>query len=249
MKSTEICLDDVIHCKPKKNWILMDYLSEVVKVATHKYHAENSFSSSLRPPPWPMKKRSPSLKKPAINHFLNLPKMETLAGSDHHQTKKNSKKNAKKAEIGLNPPPLPSRMRNRIQHMGGSGMVLVIQKRLFATDLKKGNSRLSIPVNSVRNQFLTEDEKAILETRRDGNLVAIECLLIDPELNEWRMKLKRWEMESSFVYALVSPWNHVAETNSFAAGDVLQVWAFRSPHSELCFAIVKVGITPAHLQL
>ena len=62
---------------------------------------------------------------------------------------------------GPNPPPdLPPKFQDAIEAMGGPIIgLLVIQKKLFKTDITKGNNRFSIPLRQmVRTDFSPEEE-------------------------------------------------------------------------------------------
>ncbi|KAL0005065.1 hypothetical protein SO802_012626 [Lithocarpus litseifolius] len=130
---------------------------------------------------------------------------------------------------GPNPPPdLPPKFRNAIKAMGGRDELLVIQEKLFKTDITKGNSRFSIPLRQiVRADFLTEEEKEELRARQE-----ILVRLIDPMLKISHIVLVQWEMpkdtsNTSSTYALRSTWNNVRKSNGLKIDDVVQLWSFR----------------------
>ena len=66
--------------------------------------------------------------------------------------------------LGPNPPPdLPPKFQDTIKVMGGRDELLVIQKKLFKTDITKGNNRFSIPLRQIMwTDFLNEEEKVKL---------------------------------------------------------------------------------------
>ncbi|KAL6321092.1 hypothetical protein AAG906_012864 [Vitis piasezkii] len=57
------------------------------------------------------------------------------------------------------PPELPEDLKVRIREMNGTHPILVLEKRLFKTDINEGENRLSMPLNQIRREFLSEDEK------------------------------------------------------------------------------------------
>ena len=72
--------------------------------------------------------------------------------------------NYEENELGLlDPPPaldIPEEVRNHIERrLNGTDIMLVIEKKLTATDMNKGENRLSVPRKQVRVDFLTEEEK------------------------------------------------------------------------------------------
>ena len=83
--------------------------------------------------------------------------------------------------LGPNPPPdLPPKFQDTIKAMGGCDKLLVIQKKLFKTDITKGNSRFSIPLRQiVRTDFLTEEEKEELRAQQE-----IRVRLINPKSSQ-----------------------------------------------------------------
>nr|XP_043626958.1 putative B3 domain-containing protein At2g27410 [Erigeron canadensis] len=124
--------------------------------------------------------------------------------------------------------------------MNGVDMQLVIRKKLYKSDLERGLNRLSMPANQVETQeFLTEDEKRILEQEED-----IEVRLVGPTLKMYKepLKLKMWTMNQSYNYVLITNWNHFVANHKevLREGTKIQVWSFRR-NRQLCFALVVVG--------
>jgi hypothetical protein len=60
-------------------------------------------------------------------------------------------------------PDLPEEFKYRIKAMGGTQVVMVIQKMLFETNLKKNNGCLSMPFNKTNKGFLRESKREHLE--------------------------------------------------------------------------------------
>ncbi|KAK7854756.1 B3 domain-containing protein At3g25182 [Quercus suber] len=123
--------------------------------------------------------------------------------------------------------------------MGGRDKLLVIQKKLFETDITKGNNRFSIPLRQiVRTDFLTEEEK---EKFRAGQEIRVQ--FIDPMLESGRVVLVQWDMpkdtgNTSSTYALRSTWNKVRESNGLKIDDVVQLWSFRVATKKLAMMLL-----------
>ncbi|KAM7276412.1 hypothetical protein ACFE04_018278 [Oxalis oulophora] len=129
---------------------------------------------------------------------------------------------------------LPVAFKEEIKKMGGSDELLVIRKALTKTDLEYSQGRLSIPRGQIKAEFLTENEKLLLQ--KNGNQYgAIEADLIEPSLHISKISLKRWG--SSKCYQLSSKWNSVVEKNNLEEGDMIQLWSYRV-NSDVCFALV-----------
>lgn len=175
------------------------------------------------------------------------------------------KKGKKRVDFGPNPPPvLPTNFLNKIRHMHGKYIVRVIQKPLYNSDISKPECRFSIPVKQVQQEFLTKQEKILLDTCDSHKKKAsrIEATLIDPSLTEKKISLRKWETKkkhhiygsgssySSSSYVLMNKWYNIVEENQLKKGDVVQVWAFRAASastssSRLCFALVVVKRSPS----
>ncbi|KAM7522583.1 hypothetical protein LguiA_012485 [Lonicera macranthoides] len=145
------------------------------------------------------------------------------------------KKTNKKISTRDSPPPLPQKYRKKVNAMQGSEPVLVIQKRLFNSDLTQQLNRLSIPHKQIMAKFLTDEEKENLKK----NLV--EVTLIDPRLVEWTLNMKQWNMNSS-VYVLIKNWYKLVEENEkdLKEGTEVQLWSFRVG-TKLCFILVRLN--------
>ncbi|KAK8592915.1 hypothetical protein V6N13_043461 [Hibiscus sabdariffa] len=139
-------------------------------------------------------------------------------------------------------PDLPETFKEKIKGMEGSEVKFIIQKRLYSTDLSKHHGRLSVPLNKVKAEFLSSEEKKVLE---GGSNQGIEALIIEPCLRGREVSLKRWEMKkqtgkpSSVVYAITRGWNSVVVDNQLKQGHLIQIWSFRA-NSKLCFALVNL---------
>ncbi|PSS17747.1 B3 domain-containing protein [Actinidia chinensis var. chinensis] len=167
---------------------------------------------------------------------------------------KDRPKHKKKKKIMItyvppNPTPnLPANFKERIQGLNGSDLVLVIQKPLFATDVSKNHYRLSMPLNQIKNQFLSWNEKDALMNQNGVGVPEMEVFLIEPSCQkETKMNLKIWAMHKgpkckakvSYMYSLGKHWNEVVSGNGLEEGMTVQVWAFRV-EGNLGFALVRV---------
>jgi hypothetical protein len=127
-----------------------------------------------------------------------------------------------------NPPPdLPEDLKNRIKAVGGTEVVMVIQKRLTDTDLQEGHNRLSMPFGKIDRGFLREEEKDLLAEQQ-----IMEVPFLEPSREVSKMILRQWDMgknsgKTSSMYVLRTNWNDAAKKNVLKANDVVQVWSFR----------------------
>lgn len=155
------------------------------------------------------------------------------------------------------PPPLPQEVRRMIRESGADKEeepVLVIQKVLEASDMKKNRNRLSIPSSKVRERFLMDGEEETLRRRvdkygKDKGLEYIDVGFTQPKLKRReRIKLRRWVMKKSkgpgsVSYMLTGTWSQVVEDEDCTTSDpnpkVVQLWAYRL-NGELSFALVNL---------
>ena len=157
----------------------------------------------------------------------------------------NKKKNMPKKNIE---PPISNditeRLKEHITHeQNGTNIMLVIQKKLFASDLAGNQNRLTMPYNQLQTiDFLTEQELDYLLTDRSE----IDVSLLGPTLQMFTsqpMKLVRWAINSTTSYILRTGWkNFVQENkNDLKQDATIQVWSYRKEdHNKPCFAIAVV---------
>ena len=128
------------------------------------------------------------------------------------------------------------------------------RKKLFKTDITKGNNWFSIPLRQiVREDFLSKQEKEELRAQQE-----IPARLIDPKLQIFNdIVLIQWDMpkitgNTSSTYALRTGWNNVRLSNNLKEGDLVQLWSFQvgqqacedassstaTNKGQLCFALV-----------
>ncbi|VFR01786.1 unnamed protein product [Cuscuta campestris] len=121
---------------------------------------------------------------------------------------------------------LPPEFKHIVTKMGGKAeeAVLVIQKKLFQTDIEPNNGRFSIPSKQVANDFLTPEEK---HTLHSGTKIE-NIQFIEPNCTSvCHITLRKWDMSANCIYNLTTNWKHVQRRNGLIKGDLVQLWAFR----------------------
>uniref|UniRef100_A0A7N0TUI8 Uncharacterized protein n=1 Tax=Kalanchoe fedtschenkoi TaxID=63787 RepID=A0A7N0TUI8_KALFE len=109
-------------------------------------------------------------------------------------SEKPKKKRRVAAAASPDPPPdLPESFKEWIQR----NPVLVIQKRLFSTDVAKQQNRLSIPLSAVRAEFLKDHERQLLDGRLDEE--DRHCAELKPTILQGSgvartISLRKWDM-------------------------------------------------------
>ncbi|KAF8037708.1 hypothetical protein BT93_B0534 [Corymbia citriodora subsp. variegata] len=141
------------------------------------------------------------------------------------------------------PSELPEIFWDKMQEMHGQDVMLVLEKRLSATDVKRHASRLSIPMGQMRASFLTGEEIRAL-----GNKEEIAVSLIEPCLHvRHGLQLRKWNHKrDNFSYVLAKEWTDVAhpfERNGLEMGCLVRLWSFRT-NGDLCFCLVNVEAPP-----
>ncbi|XP_021905500.1 B3 domain-containing protein At5g24050-like [Carica papaya] len=136
---------------------------------------------------------------------------------------------------------LPERFENLILgEMKGSEPVLVIQKKLKYTDIKRDASRLSIPLKQVKTEFLTPEEKISLNGNNKKSVVIIEPSLEVSNINFTRWEMKKDNGKSSFSYVFLTEWTNLRIRNNLREDDLIQIWSFRVQGTP-SFALVRVS--------
>ncbi|KAK4263208.1 hypothetical protein QN277_028654 [Acacia crassicarpa] len=140
---------------------------------------------------------------------------------------------------------LPEMTKKKIDEIGGRNIIKILEKKVYQSDLCKTNDRFSIPEKMIllkAEDFLKPAEINLLMTKdpKTNKLNGIPVLVLDPNLKEFYLVLKRWQMTTSITYNLTSRWYDVVKYNNFQVGDVLQLWSFRGLDDQLGFALVRV---------
>ena len=128
--------------------------------------------------------------------------------------------------------------------MGGTQLVLVIQKPLTKTDLNRHNARLSMPLSQINGSFLREAEREYLDQQQ-----AMEVPFMEASGKVKQIVLRQWDMpkesgKKSSCYVLIKSWNEVVEKNDLGRklNQVIQIWSFRlGNEDQLCLAFVVVN--------
>jgi hypothetical protein len=148
------------------------------------------------------------------------------------------KKKMSKHAVLDQPPCMPTSFKEKITGPQGSNIKLVIQKELTITDMNASQDRLSIPRDQMRFDFLSSEEKVILEKKEANGIhfKGMEVPLIEPGLQVSSIFLKKWKLGRSSCFMLSKPWMDVAKRNELKPGNNVQLWSFRvnqKPHLAL----------------
>ncbi|XP_016702328.1 B3 domain-containing protein At2g32645-like [Gossypium hirsutum] len=107
--------------------------------------------------------------------------------------------------------------------MGGTGLVLVIQKTIFYSDVNPTASRFSIPFSQVK----THDFLNKAETKELAHKNPMQVCLLDPSLQQTSITFNKWVMGNTSLYVLTNTWNCVVKNNQLEKGVMVQLWSFR----------------------
>lgn len=161
----------------------------------------------------------------------------------NERSSKPSKK--RKNQVQEEKPELPLVFKEKMEQMGGCEVKLVIQKELTMSDVDKDQSRLSIPIGKIEENFLTPTEELSLDyvpQKKKGRkkIVGMHVSVLDPNLILYKdMCFKKWKMVTGEVYIITNKWNELVAENRFKAKKKVQLWSFRC-RGELYFALVKL---------
>nr|GLL38817.1 B3 domain-containing protein At1g05920-like [Ipomoea trifida] len=151
---------------------------------------------------------------------------QTASSSSHHQGPNTS-------------PAMPIEFRNKIVQLAGpnaiiSDEILLIQKPLTSSDVRKSQNRLSIPGKQIGDvKFLTDEEERLLSSRNGKNVGSLDnVMIIEPSLEASQVSFRRWDMDKdngsrSSSYVITKTWNRIKERNQLKADMTVQVWALR----------------------
>ena len=97
----------------------------------------------------------PEIEKTAPKPNVPIPMVEI-----EENPMKPAKRNKSSSYPDIQSPVLPHDFKEAIFSMGGSDPVMVLQKKLFKSDVDKGQGRISMPVRECEKRlYLTEEEK------------------------------------------------------------------------------------------
>lgn len=225
------------------------------------YNQEKAASTSAGNYHMKIRKQSLGSSKDEDEYKCIEEEVSKLIKKKQNKAKKAVSMRSALSSIPSMPPDMPMEFKNKIQSLHGFRVQLVIQKEIFPTDLSPHHDRLSMPKNQVSNpDFLGEQDKKILKL--EGS---IRVKVIDPNLNEYELRLSEWKFKSrscsglskskrSSSYVLNSGWYKISEKkkNKLQRKDIIQVWSFRVNNDDnppvygeehLCFAVVKLTDT------
>jgi hypothetical protein len=153
----------------------------------------------------------------------------------------NSRKPKRQRKNPIEIKQMPTKFEDKIKGMQGSDIKLVIQKELTITDMKGSQDRLSIPSGEMMHEFLSIEEQVRLkEKEADGiHFKGVEVPLIEPDLQESTIFLKKWKLGRNNCYILSKPWIEVAKRNKLESSNTIQLWSFRVNQS-LHLALIKL---------
>jgi len=123
-------------------------------------------------------------------------------------------------------PGLSMEFRNLFTELNGYDLNFLMHKKLFPSDVKPNNNRLSIPMSEIKCDFLTQDEIMKLDEKEKRKIIGLEVTVLDPCMREYTLPMKKWTMKSD-TYNLVKEWNKIVATNKFKVDEELQIWSFR----------------------
>ncbi|KAA0065186.1 B3 domain-containing protein [Cucumis melo var. makuwa] len=201
----------------------------------------------------PQRKRSGSAEPKQEENRVSSSLLEVaeamieMANGDNRERKKPRRE---EMESGQSSSEMPAAMREWIVRNGGYEIQLVIEKKLEESDVSRNHGRLCLPTMKLKGEFAREDERRILDEENGGKKKkmmmkkknGLEVGIMDVDLRESSMSLKKWKIGSDRCYCLVKNWNSFVEENGLKSGDDVQIWSFRKICSDrLCFAIVKLS--------
>ena len=123
--------------------------------------------------------------KRSYDKFSKIPRPPQSKNLKTHQARPLSPNPAskpikKKPSRMIQQPDLPNEYTDIITAKNGCELKLIIQKKLFKTDLEKDANRLSIPNGQLKAEFLGQKEHIILQEKVGGHYKGIKVPLIQP---------------------------------------------------------------------
>ncbi|MBA0732423.1 hypothetical protein Gogos_016515, partial [Gossypium gossypioides] len=191
-------LEDFKDTNVDPKWTAFDYFLEVTRVDQEK-----------------SQQRSFKIKKVGNKclGFGCLGSMQEKNGLKRkHQFKEENSKN-KRPIVSYPLTLLPQSLKQHIvEKLGVSDCVLVIQKKLFFSNVNFQASQFLIPFSQLKShEFLNEFEIKYLKTKKD----AIKSHLLAPTMEEIEINFNKWLMGNSSMYIITTSWNSIVKkTNS-----------------------------------
>lgn len=169
---------------------------------------------------------------------INVAKKRKLKKLDNQERRETRKKKLKNSP-NVPTPELPISVRTKIEQLGGTETMIVVQKQLFASDVLPDQGRLLIPTTLMNPKFLRPEEAKSLDqfyARKQGSK-DFRALIIEPSLKASKVSLRRWAGKRGMTHFLVHGWTSIVVSNGLRAGQMVQLWSFRID-ANLCFALV-----------
>ncbi|KFK33278.1 hypothetical protein AALP_AA6G354200 [Arabis alpina] len=140
----------------------------------------------------------------------------------------------------------PEWLVNLMIEENGFDAKLIIEKELTQTDVSRQQNRLLIPVNKIENKdFLNEEEKRnIMAHHVKHRDTGVDVTFVGSNRQQCKLNLRRWDMNNSSNYVLVSGWFKATISNKLRLGQTIRLWSFHSP-KKLYFALVPQNPAPA----
>ncbi|KAL7219467.1 hypothetical protein ACSBR2_012507 [Camellia fascicularis] len=182
---------------------------------------------------------------------MNKKRYESEESEDQEKPNPIKKKKKMSSNKGIDnvsypPPELPSEFKEKINNLNGSKLKLLIQKRVTTTNVSHTHNRILMPLNGIKVDFLSDEEKKHLDSHTGTNVAEILAKLIKPDsCKECDITFKKWDMKkergkTSSMYVFSKEWNEIKRRNKIEQGMIVLVGSFRGPGDELCFALVIV---------
>ncbi|KAK7316348.1 hypothetical protein VNO77_35317 [Canavalia gladiata] len=155
-------------------------------------------------------------------------------------------------------PILPQEFKRKIKEICGENEIgMIIQKKLFKTDVSKNNNRLSVPFGKITSfNFLKENEKRLLDMQHYIDVTVIHKQTKNNEIHDLKestVTFRQWDMpkessKKSSMYVLRGKWNEIVKENELEINDEIQIWASRKANEEnkLCLILVVVSKNKLH---
>ncbi|KAL2239208.1 UNVERIFIED_CONTAM: hypothetical protein Sindi_0562000 [Sesamum indicum] len=123
------------------------------------------------------------------------------------------------------------RLLETIQLSNGTNPVFLYRKELKNSDVRADQNRLFLTKCEKLMEFLTEEERNIVNGRKEG----VEVLAVDSHEREfYKLHLAKWP--SLMMTVINSDWKKMVKRNNATAGDWVEIWGYRL-NGQLHFAV------------
>ncbi|CAN8313950.1 unnamed protein product [Cochlearia groenlandica] len=131
----------------------------------------------------------------------------------------------------IDPIPAPAWLLPWMARKNGTNPRKVIEKTLTKTDVGAHQNRLSIPRRKIVDiTFLKPEEKIIVEKEAEEGvkIEGLDVTLMVSEEKEFALNLRRWKMNNTSTYNLVTGWKGVVKACGLTNGYMIDLWSFRA---------------------